>query len=93
MISFNYPAALTTALADGVAAVLASEGVRHAHVLGGSYSGVVAQVLVRRHPRAARLTHPLAHNPARAAFARAGSCGAAASPRCPCRSYAARYMH
>jgi len=52
VISFSYPAALTSvaALADGVAAVLASEGARRVHVLGGSYSGAVAQVLVRRHP-------------------------------------------
>lgn len=52
VFSFSYPAAHTTAaaLADGVAAVLAAEGVRHAHVLGGSYSGAVAQVLLRRHP-------------------------------------------
>ena len=52
VLSLSYPDALTTAaaLADGVAAVLAGAGVRRAHVLGGSYSGAVAQVLVRRHP-------------------------------------------
>lgn len=52
VLALSYPAALTTtaALADGIAALLQSEAISHAHVLGGSYSGAVAQVLVRRHP-------------------------------------------
>jgi pimeloyl-ACP methyl ester carboxylesterase len=71
VFSFSYPAALATAaaLADGVAAVLAAEGVRRAHVLGGSYSGAVAQVLLRRHPALLSsliLSHTTAPAPRRA---------------------------
>ncbi|MBS1967513.1 MAG: alpha/beta hydrolase [Chloroflexi bacterium SZAS-1] len=52
VLALSYPAALATAaaLADGIAALLQGEGITHAHVLGGSYSGAIAQVLVRRHP-------------------------------------------
>jgi pimeloyl-ACP methyl ester carboxylesterase len=51
-IALTYPPYLERidALADGVAAVLDSHGVGRAHVVGGSASGAVAQVLVRRHP-------------------------------------------
>jgi pimeloyl-ACP methyl ester carboxylesterase len=38
-------------LLDELAGVLDAEGVRAAHVLGPSYSGLVAQCLVRRHPK------------------------------------------
>ena len=41
-------------LADGVALVLDHCGVERAHIVGGSASGAVAQVFVRRHP--ARVT-------------------------------------
>ena len=37
-------------LADGVALVLDHCGVERAHIIGGSASGAVAQVFVRRHP-------------------------------------------
>ena len=52
VLALSYPAALATAaaLSDGIAALLQGEGITHAHVLGGSYSGAIAQVLVRRHP-------------------------------------------
>ncbi|MFN8477908.1 MAG: hypothetical protein U0074_08855 [Kouleothrix sp.] len=52
VLALSYLAALATAaaLADGIATLLQCEGITHAHVLGGSYSGAIAQVLVRRHP-------------------------------------------
>lgn len=37
-------------LADGVASLLASRGVGRAHVVGGSFGGLVAQALAARHP-------------------------------------------
>lgn len=48
----DYPAAITTAtaLVDGLAGLLRAEGVERVHVLGGSYSGMVAQCLLRRSP-------------------------------------------
>ena len=66
-----YPPVTTMdSLADGIAAVLRHQGVAQAHVLGGSYGGFVAQVLVRRHPQLARslvLSHTLAPYPETAA--------------------------
>ena len=52
VIAPSYPATITTgaALVDGLAALLRAEGITSAHVLGGSYSGVVAQMLLRRYP-------------------------------------------
>ncbi|HEU0300831.1 MAG TPA: alpha/beta hydrolase [Longimicrobium sp.] len=35
---------------DGLAALLDAEGVRRAHVVGGSFGGVVAQAFARKHP-------------------------------------------
>lgn len=51
-VALTYPPHLERVdeLADGVAAVLDRCGVGRAHVVGGSASGAVAQVLVRRHP-------------------------------------------
>jgi maspardin len=49
-------------MADGLVAVLDVEGVRAAHVVGGSFGGLLAQHLVRRHPDRARslvLSHTL----------------------------------
>jgi pimeloyl-ACP methyl ester carboxylesterase len=47
----TYPALPTmTALADGLAGVLDAAGVERASVLAGSFGGMLAQVLVRRHP-------------------------------------------
>lgn len=37
-------------LVDGIAGILAHEGIERAHVIGGSYGGFVAQIFVRRHP-------------------------------------------
>jgi len=51
VIAPDYPALDTMAgLVDGVAGLMDREGIRRAHVMGGSYGGLVAQVFVRRHP-------------------------------------------
>lgn len=48
----DYPALDTMAeLVDGIDAILDRQGIDRAHVIGGSYGGLVAQVFVRRHPR------------------------------------------
>lgn len=80
-IALTYPPLLDriAALADGVAAVLDRCGVARAHVVGGSASGAVAQLLVRRHPaRVASLvlaqTGPPRPRRARAARACAALC-------------------
>jgi len=57
VIAPAYPPVNTMeALVDGIAAILQQEGIKQAHVLGGSYGGFVAQVFVRRYPG---LTHSL----------------------------------
>lgn len=51
VIAPDYPALDSmSALADGLAELLAARGVERAHVLGGSYGGLVAQAFIRRHP-------------------------------------------
>ena len=63
-----------TALVDDLAALLDHEDIAQAHVLGGSYGGVVAQCFVRRHPqRVTRmiLSHTGAPNPKRVPWVRA----------------------
>jgi pimeloyl-ACP methyl ester carboxylesterase len=51
VIAPDYPAIRgNPELVDGIAALLEGEGIERAHVLGGSYGGLVAQVFVRRHP-------------------------------------------
>jgi pimeloyl-ACP methyl ester carboxylesterase len=49
----SYPFELPTVnqLVDGCIAILDAENVQRAHVLGGSYGGMVAQRLVRRYPQ------------------------------------------
>jgi pimeloyl-ACP methyl ester carboxylesterase len=63
-----YPAVKTMdALVDGIAVILQQEGIKQAHVLGGSYGGFVAQVFVRRHPGLTRslvLSHTFPPDPA-----------------------------
>ena len=70
----DYPAiTANAALADGIAALLDREGVERAHVLGGSYGGLVAQVFVRRHPERCLslvLSHTLLPDPKAAATIR-----------------------
>ena len=51
---------------DGIAEILHQEEIEHAHVLGGSYGGFVAQVFVRRHPGLTRslvLSHTFPPDP------------------------------
>jgi pimeloyl-ACP methyl ester carboxylesterase len=52
VLSLSYPAAMADVrlLTSGVAALLASAGAGQAHVVGGSYSGFVAQYLAAWHP-------------------------------------------
>ncbi len=51
VITPTYPAADTmAALADGLMGVLDVAGIDKAHVLAGSFGGMLAQVFVRRHP-------------------------------------------
>lgn len=60
------------ALADGLAALLDAEEAERAHVVGGSFGGVVAQAFARRHPgRVASLT--LSHTGAPQRGARRGA--------------------
>ena len=52
VIAPTYPFTLNTVaqMLEGIAGVLDAEGVQQAHVLGGSYGGMVAQCFVRRYP-------------------------------------------
>jgi pimeloyl-ACP methyl ester carboxylesterase len=55
IIAPSYPLALTvTALCSGLAHILETEALNQAHVLGGSYGGLVAQYFVRQYPRQTR---------------------------------------
>lgn len=53
VIAPTYPSTATTMaqLMDGAAAILEAEGISHAHVLGGSFGGIVAQCFVRKYPQ------------------------------------------
>lgn len=57
IIAPTYPPLPTlNALCDGLAALLDSQGVERAHILSGSFGGIVAQAFIRRHPaRAGRV--------------------------------------
>ncbi|MGH2515351.1 MAG: alpha/beta fold hydrolase [Ktedonobacterales bacterium] len=52
VIAPDLPAAMTTVadVVDGLASILDAEGIARTHVLGVSYSGMLAQGLVRRYP-------------------------------------------
>jgi pimeloyl-ACP methyl ester carboxylesterase len=51
VITPTYPPLTTMAeLGDGLAGVLSAEGIAGAHVLAGSFGGMVAQCFVRQHP-------------------------------------------
>ena len=52
VISPDYPAGATTVtqLIEGLLELLEVENIDAVHVVGGSYSGMIAQCLVRRHP-------------------------------------------
>ena len=52
LICPSYPAQIDTmgALADGIAAILAREGIQAVYVVGGAYGSMLAQVFTHRHP-------------------------------------------
>jgi len=51
IITPNYPPLTTmSALADGLASLLDAENIPNAHVLGGSFGGMLAQEFIARHP-------------------------------------------
>jgi pimeloyl-ACP methyl ester carboxylesterase len=52
VVSVSYPSAITSVapLVRGLLDILDAESVARAHVIGGSYSGFIAQSLVRQHP-------------------------------------------
>lgn len=55
IIAPSYPLSLTiTALCAGLARILETETVNQAHVMGGSYGGLVAQHFVRQYPHQTR---------------------------------------
>jgi pimeloyl-ACP methyl ester carboxylesterase len=55
IIAPSYALSLTMeGLCDGIASILDAENISRIHVLGGSYGGLVAQYLIRRHPDRAR---------------------------------------
>lgn len=55
IIAPSYPLSITmTGLCQGLAYILESEGLKHAHVFGGSYGGLVAQYFVRQYPAKVR---------------------------------------
>ena len=75
VLSVSYPPALTDGdrLVDELAVLLATRGVAAAHVVGGSYSGLVAQRLAERHPQqvcALILANTWAADPGRARWFR-----------------------
>jgi len=52
VLSPSYPSSITTVagLVDGLADILAAEHIVQVSVVGGSYSGIIAQQFVRRYP-------------------------------------------
>jgi len=55
VVSADYAAVATIEdLVDGLAGVMDAEGVEAAHVVGGSYGGMVAQCLMRKYPERVR---------------------------------------
>lgn len=52
IIAPSYPSQIVTArgLLEGLVALLRAEGIQQVHIVGGSYSGLVAQCFVRRYP-------------------------------------------
>jgi pimeloyl-ACP methyl ester carboxylesterase len=76
VIAVTYPTTISTVagLTDGLACLLRRNRVERAHVLGGSYSGMVAQCFVRRYPALVHtliLSHTGAPRPSRARWSQA----------------------
>ncbi|HEY5839028.1 MAG TPA: alpha/beta hydrolase, partial [Pyrinomonadaceae bacterium] len=67
IIAPSYALALTmSGLCDGIAQILEKEGLNHAHVIGGSYGGLVAQYFARQYPNKTRslvLSHTFVLSP------------------------------
>lgn len=67
IIAPSYALSLTMgALCDGLARILETEALHQAHVMGGSYGGLVAQYFVRQYPHQTRsliLTHTFVLTP------------------------------
>jgi len=67
IISPSYSLSLSmTGLCDGIARILEVEGVNQAHIVGGSYGGLVAQYFVRQYPTKSHsliLSHTFMLNP------------------------------
>ncbi len=71
VLALSYPPAIGTAaaLCAGIVGVMDREGIAQAHVVGGSYSGLVAQELAARYPQRVAsllLSNTNAPSPARA---------------------------
>jgi pimeloyl-ACP methyl ester carboxylesterase len=97
VISVGYPATVTDGdrLVDGLAALLTAQGVAAAHVVGGSYSGLVAQRLAERHPTqvcALILANTWAPDPARARWFRPAAWLVAHTPGGLLQRFMARYV-
>jgi aminoacrylate hydrolase len=70
IISPTYPptAATMGQLTDGIAAILDAENIQRAHIMGGSFGGIVAQCFVRAYPHKVDkliLSHTLGPKPER----------------------------
>jgi pimeloyl-ACP methyl ester carboxylesterase len=84
VVAARYPAGITLVcpLLDGIAELIRTTAAQPVHMLGGSYSGLIAQAFVRRHPDLVSsliLTHtglpsPLRSYPIRVATALLGLC-------------------
>jgi pimeloyl-ACP methyl ester carboxylesterase len=57
VISPSYPGSVTTIaqIIAGLASILQAEGIKTIYVVGGSYSGMIAQCLMRRYPEQVKL--------------------------------------
>lgn len=97
VISVSYPATVTDGerLVDGLAALLAARTVKQAHVVGGSYSGLVAQRLAARYPGKVAsliLANTWAPDPARARWFRPAAWLVAHTPGWLLQRVMARYL-
>lgn len=97
VLSVDYPPALTDGdrLIDGLAALLAQRDLAPAHVVGGSYSGLVAQRLAERYPQRAAsliLANTWAADPRRARYFRPAAWLVARTPARLLQRVMAAYM-
>ncbi len=97
VISVSYPGTVTDGdrLVEGLAALLAAQGIAAAHVVGGSYSGLVAQRLAERRPQQVAsliLANTWAPDPARARWFRPAAWLVAHTPGWLLQRVMARYL-